>query len=152
MLWGGLRESSNMNHREQVVNCSRFRSMMMVFPFHGLNQQSWPRDSVIKPELSDFAMPTTIVSSESLGLPDRKNTETEVNPSIPTSKRPRRRALRACWYCRERKIQCDMAMHGSPCTNCKHSRAHCALVKFPNERLACKPDLLQLIFQILSLR
>ena len=31
----------------------------------------------------------------------------------------KRRALRACAVCRQRKVRCDMAENGLPCTNCR---------------------------------
>ena len=31
----------------------------------------------------------------------------------------KRRALRACAVCRQRKVRCDMAENGVPCTNCR---------------------------------
>ncbi|KAJ5465297.1 uncharacterized protein N7458_000983 [Penicillium daleae] len=76
-------------------------------------------------------MTSMAVSSGKLGL-SRNKTEAEANPSQPAAKHPKRRSLRACWYCRKRRIRCDMIQHGSPCTNCKFGGVHCTVVEFPD--------------------
>ncbi|KAL6245210.1 hypothetical protein RBB50_007985 [Rhinocladiella similis] len=39
----------------------------------------------------------------------------------------RRRAGAACCTCRERKVRCDAAWNGTPCTNCKLDGTECAI-------------------------
>lgn len=36
----------------------------------------------------------------------------------PIGKRVFKRASYACMKCQERKVRCDVAIRGSPCTNC----------------------------------
>lgn len=38
-----------------------------------------------------------------------------------------RRAAVACLACRGRKVRCDVTVNGPPCTNCRLSRASCAI-------------------------
>ncbi|KAL5343090.1 hypothetical protein BJX70DRAFT_207418 [Aspergillus crustosus] len=37
----------------------------------------------------------------------------------------RRRAPQACLQCRKRKVRCDVALKGQPCSNCAFDRAPC---------------------------
>lgn len=39
----------------------------------------------------------------------------------------RKRASRACLRCRTRKVRCDVAQHGTPCTNCRLDSQTCLL-------------------------
>ncbi|PGH30491.1 hypothetical protein GX50_06746 [[Emmonsia] crescens] len=43
------------------------------------------------------------------------------------SQRPRKRARMACTWCHERKVRCDVSIHGSPCTNCRLDGHECAI-------------------------
>ncbi|KAL1960772.1 hypothetical protein VTO42DRAFT_6602 [Malbranchea cinnamomea] len=40
---------------------------------------------------------------------------------------PRKRARMACTWCRDRKVRCDVSIHGKPCTNCRLDRHECTL-------------------------
>lgn len=39
----------------------------------------------------------------------------------------KRRAPRACYVCRTRKVRCDVVQNGAPCTNCRLDKATCVL-------------------------
>lgn len=41
----------------------------------------------------------------------------------------RRRAPRACLPCRARKVRCDVANRGVPCSNCFLDQSACAVVR-----------------------
>ena len=41
--------------------------------------------------------------------------------------RTKRRAAKACWSCRSRKVRCDALHTGIPCTNCRLDRFECVL-------------------------
>ncbi|KAB8212734.1 hypothetical protein BDV33DRAFT_186257 [Aspergillus novoparasiticus] len=41
----------------------------------------------------------------------------------------KRRAARACLACRKRKIRCDVARSGMPCTNCRLDSVECVVTK-----------------------
>ncbi|TPX21289.1 hypothetical protein DIZ76_015245 [Coccidioides immitis] len=43
------------------------------------------------------------------------------------SQRPRKRARMACIWCHERKVRCDVSIHGNPCTNCRLDGHECAI-------------------------
>lgn len=44
-----------------------------------------------------------------------------------TKQRTKRRASKACWSCRSRKVRCDALDTGMPCTNCRLDEIACAL-------------------------
>lgn len=44
------------------------------------------------------------------------------------SRDPVRRAAHACRSCRRRKVRCDVAVNGSPCTNCQLDEFPCVVV------------------------
>ncbi|KAH7370684.1 hypothetical protein BKA65DRAFT_489037 [Rhexocercosporidium sp. MPI-PUGE-AT-0058] len=45
----------------------------------------------------------------------------------PRSKPPRKRSIQACLTCRSRKVRCDVALHGQPCTNCSLDEKQCLI-------------------------
>lgn len=47
---------------------------------------------------------------------------------------PRQRARHACLECRARKVRCDVALTGAPCTNCKLDASSCAVQRRRNKR------------------
>ncbi|OJD11753.1 hypothetical protein AJ78_07536, partial [Emergomyces pasteurianus Ep9510] len=46
---------------------------------------------------------------------------------MDSSQRPRKRARMACTWCHERKVRCDVSIHGNPCTNCRLDGHECAI-------------------------
>ncbi|KAL3476421.1 hypothetical protein BJX99DRAFT_258548 [Aspergillus californicus] len=58
-----------------------------------------------------------------------------MNPSLGHGYAVRnRRSVVACMSCRRRKIRCDVAINGSPCTNCRLDGAQCHVVKARSHR------------------
>src|SRR6266536_1050588 len=53
----------------------------------------------------------------------------------PTLHRPR--ACKACQYCRSRKVRCDWAATGDPCTNCRLDSRECTTV--PRKQQVSRP-------------
>ncbi|OAT09007.1 hypothetical protein BDBG_04585 [Blastomyces gilchristii SLH14081] len=47
--------------------------------------------------------------------------------TMDSSQRPRKRARMACTWCHERKVRCDVSIHGSPCTNCRLDGHECTI-------------------------
>ncbi|KAJ5357976.1 hypothetical protein N7541_005134 [Penicillium brevicompactum] len=47
--------------------------------------------------------------------------------SSEVQRKCRRRSSRVCQYCQRRKVRCDLAVHGSPCTNCSHFGVECVV-------------------------
>lgn len=47
--------------------------------------------------------------------------------SSEVQRKCRRRSSRVCKYCQRRKVRCDLAVHGSPCTNCSHFGVECVV-------------------------
>ncbi|KLJ05857.1 hypothetical protein EMPG_10711 [Blastomyces silverae] len=47
--------------------------------------------------------------------------------TMESSQRPRKRARMACTWCHERKVRCDVSIHGSPCTNCRLDGHECTI-------------------------
>ncbi|KAL2813404.1 fungal-specific transcription factor domain-containing protein [Aspergillus granulosus] len=60
---------------------------------------------------------------------DARSSET----SIPRNSR-RRRAAQACLYCRKRKVRCDVAAKGQPCTNCSLDNTACEVKRRQQRR------------------
>lgn len=60
--------------------------------------------------------------------PARPNDITTQSSPPPTDLAVRKkRASRACLRCRSRKVRCDVAQHGAPCTNCRLDSQNCLL-------------------------
>ncbi|KAL2844509.1 fungal-specific transcription factor domain-containing protein [Aspergillus pseudoustus] len=53
--------------------------------------------------------------------------------SAPRTSR-RRRAVQACLYCRKRKVRCDVAAKGQPCTNCSLDNTACEVKRRQQRR------------------
>ncbi|KIA75428.1 hypothetical protein HK57_00072 [Aspergillus ustus] len=53
--------------------------------------------------------------------------------STPRTSR-RRRAVQACLYCRKRKVRCDVAAKGQPCTNCSLDNTACEVKRRQQRR------------------
>lgn len=49
------------------------------------------------------------------------------NPSTANNRSSKKRALRACVSCRDRKVRCDVVNGGVPCTNCRLDDVDCVL-------------------------
>ncbi|KAL2206914.1 hypothetical protein CC79DRAFT_1358695 [Sarocladium strictum] len=47
--------------------------------------------------------------------------------STHRSRPPKRRAAVACLGCRKRKVRCDVARHGAPCSNCRFDEEECSV-------------------------
>lgn len=54
------------------------------------------------------------------------------------TKPTRRRSTKACLGCRARKVRCNVAEHGSPCTNCRLDILEC--VVRPRRKMRRGPD------------
>ncbi|PGH09318.1 hypothetical protein GX51_00760 [Blastomyces parvus] len=67
---------------------------------------------------SSSAQPSQQLESFS-SLPQTRN--------MDSSQRPRKRARMACTWCHERKVRCDVSIHGSPCTNCRLDGHECTI-------------------------
>jgi hypothetical protein len=61
-----------------------------------------------------------------VALPVKFSTERPDNEFSGPSRR--RRAHHACSSCRTRKVRCDYAVRGAPCTNCELDHVECAVV------------------------
>ena len=55
--------------------------------------------------------------------------------AIDVLRRTKIRAHIACQVCRARKVRCDVAENGAPCTNCKLDKIECAVIQRHRVRL-----------------
>ncbi|KAL4885414.1 hypothetical protein BJY04DRAFT_214214 [Aspergillus karnatakaensis] len=55
------------------------------------------------------------------------------------NKPPRKRSRIACTWCRDRKVRCDAASHGVPCTNCELDQQQCVVHSASLNTRAKKP-------------
>ncbi|KAJ0416297.1 fungal-specific transcription factor domain-containing protein [Aspergillus carlsbadensis] len=60
-------------------------------------------------------------------------------PETEDDRVPKRRAARACVYCRTRKVRCDVLSGGRPCTNCKLDGLECQLAHSVRSRRFAGP-------------
>ena len=58
--------------------------------------------------------------------PKRTASEAELHPTrVRPPESVKRRASQACESCRARKVRCNVAKHGAPCTNCTLDEVEC---------------------------
>ena len=51
----------------------------------------------------------------------------------------RRRSVVACWKCNQRKVRCDVAKIGLPCSNCLHDELGCEVLPRKKHRYDAVP-------------
>lgn len=76
----------------------------------------------IKPFSPAFRLLTSAMSSA-------QPTEADNRP-----KKTRTRASKACLVCRQRKVRCNVALTGSPCSNCRLDHETCVVPERSNRR------------------
>ncbi|KAF2802345.1 uncharacterized protein BDZ99DRAFT_551725 [Mytilinidion resinicola] len=57
----------------------------------------------------------------------KAKTQTSPDMRVPRRKFANKRAPLACQFCRKRKVRCDAAVHGQPCSNCRHDGYTCEM-------------------------
>ncbi|KAH7121496.1 fungal-specific transcription factor domain-containing protein, partial [Dactylonectria macrodidyma] len=58
----------------------------------------------------------------------------------PSHKAPRKRAAVACLACRTRKVRCDVALRGSPCTHCFLDSVSCGVKTRAKRQMYCQTN------------
>src|SRR6266536_1172851 len=83
-------------------------------------------NTVFTPSPNSLTNMSTTTHTPSLQLSPKVNP----SPTTPTTEdRPRKRAFRACYSCRARRVRCDVTVSadGHSCTNCRLDDKKCVV-------------------------
>jgi len=86
--------------------------------------------------ISDYICDKTLLQICESGAPTANMSETTMRPS----KFRRQRAARACETCNKRKVRCDAASLGIPCTNCVAFDCECIIPQQRRKRRDAHQD------------
>lgn len=75
-------------------------------------------------------LPSPIELEDSMALqqqPALEQTITTAATKLPSARRVKRRATKACQSCRLRKVRCNVQAHGISCLNCSMDDVNCVI-------------------------